>query len=387
MAGFTLYETLRIFVPGALAVLIVDIATRLALGPNPFAADGGASDFVQVLESAATFAIISLLVGLLLYLVDVPSRTRVFREGDPVHDYSLPSQTLRNHLVEELKPKAMSIYFLLSDRYLSDAMHRRVYFFGSMFRVFVDLRVLLSFGALFGLSVTVMSARNDQPFQPVQQWPGLAIAVFAAMCVGMFVVGSVGVFDHWRRFARRRRSEQVEDPSRAFGTELARELSEFRGIAMTISAFTWLGFSVLLWFPRTFLTLGLLSLVGAFAFWLWVEIGPPSDDLTLRSAVMRRLGVNTTSVQFTTAQRLFADASLLIPALAFGVGSALLLDWSPYQIVAWGILVFPCTAIMSLRKHELRILNIYREQSVWLDLNRSRIDSINQTGELPTSWD
>ena len=46
MAGFTLYETLRIYVPGALAILLANLVARVAIGGDPLQADGGAEGFV-----------------------------------------------------------------------------------------------------------------------------------------------------------------------------------------------------------------------------------------------------------------------------------------------------------------------------------------------------
>lgn len=51
MTGFTLYETLRIFVPGALAVLLTDFVLRLAVGPNPAVGDGDVGQLVVTLET------------------------------------------------------------------------------------------------------------------------------------------------------------------------------------------------------------------------------------------------------------------------------------------------------------------------------------------------
>jgi len=83
VSGFTIYETLRIFIPGALAALIANVVLRLATGSELGTPGAGApADLADALGAVATFALISLVLGLLLYLVDLPERLRIIR-GDP----------------------------------------------------------------------------------------------------------------------------------------------------------------------------------------------------------------------------------------------------------------------------------------------------------------
>ena len=70
MSGFTIYETLRILVPGALALVILDLVVRLATGTGVLTLGAGEpATFIDFIEQAGTFAILTLVRGSVLVSV------------------------------------------------------------------------------------------------------------------------------------------------------------------------------------------------------------------------------------------------------------------------------------------------------------------------------
>jgi len=391
MTGFTLYETLRIFVPGALSVLLINMTARVAMGVDPFAPDGGAETLVSTLESVAVFAVAALMAGLLLYLIDFPSRVRISWDGDARYGSPLPSHALKDMLGDSKLPY-LSLYFLLSDRYLSTEMHKRVYLFGSLFRVFVDLRVLLALAAVAGSAVSLTVSRASG----MKLYPMIDAAYapfFVALLAGLLIVGSFGVFEHRSRYRRRRFAEEQDSGEAtkpvSFAPEVISDLRAIWRVGLTILVAAIAGCAVVA--DGRAAWLGWMLLAVAFVVWLWVEQGPVPESnrrATLRASIMGVLvGERQDSAQFSVAQRLMADLALLGPMLAYAINSSVALGRQPRALSVWGVFMLPCVAIMAIRKHELRLLNIYTDQVTWLELNRSRVEEIIESGTLPEAWD
>lgn len=71
------------------------------------------------------------------------------------------------------------------------------------------------------------------------------------------------------------------------------------------------------------------------------------------------------------------------------LGAAVLyenLGASSAALLSWGILILPCTAIMGIRKHELRLLSSYGDQTLWLEMHAKEVETIKNGGELPDEW-
>jgi hypothetical protein len=140
-------------------------------------------NFVSVLESPLWALGIALVAGLLLYAIDIPARTYLMRVGDPPAGKGLPSRHLGEMLSSEaLKDREMSVYFLLLDRFMHPETHRRIYLFGSLFRVFVDLRILAGFffvlSVLAGLLAGSADIRHTALSVELATWTTLTLAIW-----------------------------------------------------------------------------------------------------------------------------------------------------------------------------------------------------------------
>lgn len=380
MSGLTLYETLRILTPGVLGLLVADIVLRLSFGPHPARADGGVGGLVQAIETPVVWLAGSLFLGLLLYLIDLPMKTRLYDEGDPGRGFRLPSATLRSLLKDEyLRKRSLGLYFLLSDRYLPPELHRRIYLFGSLYRIYVDLRILLGAGLVAGVLAGSFVAARRPAFDP---WPQVTFEAFITpilVLLLVLLVGLYGVFVH-------RKSVQQKHPDAR--TEYRRRVID----DVRSSWRVWILMLILGLFGAVIVrfapipALAILFAMAHFILWLWVELGPPKRKAGIRHRTFSWLHMVKDDVHYSPFQRLICDICLFFPwllaaaALSFNIGAG------PGAVGGWAILAVPCTTIMSAHKHEVRLLYSFEDQSLYLQMHRREIEQIDRTGQLPDQW-
>lgn len=400
MSGFTLYETLRILVPGLLATLIgrsvlwivgatsgVEIAKRLPM-----------------IDSTSFSLSLSLLLGLLLYSFDLPSRLMISKEGSGWG--KLPS----NKLLEILGNGTVwgdtpfGLYFLLSDRYLPAETHRRVYLFGSLFRVFVDLRFLLGIATATGCALSLSVANRTAHLE--WSWEATIFALLPLM--GVALMGIPGERDH-----KRNKLLKNDELSNSLGEyEKTRNAGIARLGVLYFSIFaTGSGAVASLLAASAPLTIVAVVLAGvSVAMWFWIEIGKPSEqkhakestapngqqigpDSTIpwnttdaRSYVMLKLGVDHHEPNFWPVQRTIADIVFFAPWIAAASITIALSGAHKETVLLWALLILPCSLIAAVRKHEIRLLATYREQSNWLEHHSADVKTIASTGKLPDQW-
>ncbi len=85
MTGFSLYETFRFVIPGAIAAALVSLTLRLTTGSGAMYSEGPAASLIAELGTARTFLFVALSLGFILYAMDLPVRARIYDEGDPAH--------------------------------------------------------------------------------------------------------------------------------------------------------------------------------------------------------------------------------------------------------------------------------------------------------------
>jgi hypothetical protein len=389
MTGFTLYETLRIFVPGLLGLVLLDLVLRFAYGDSPVAADGGVRALASAIESPLGGIAGSLAIGLVLYLTDLSAKARIQAEGDPDHNFRLPSQRLEE-LMEgsDLADKGLALYFIISDKYLPPELHRRVYLFGSLFRIYVDFRAMLAVSVVAGVVAALLSVSSVPGFDPTPP-VSLDMTLFIGSALVLLVaIGSVGV--------RKYKSSVVD----AHGPEEYRNRfwREVRGVGRLAACLIWLGFVS---GELIVLTRGVPRLIGvvlgalSMILWTWLEMGPPTEHvnppqqepfISWRSRVLNWLARRKGYVQYSPVQRLVADVSLFAPWFVFASVAHVGRESQAASIVAWVLLAVLATTIMSLRKHEERLLAAYEDQSLWLDLHEGELKKIKETRALPDQW-
>ena len=79
VSGFTIYETMRVFLPGGLAIFVLDLTIRLATSNSPIAASpSGSESLLHTIESPGGFVALSLAAGLFLYLRHLAPKPYLF---------------------------------------------------------------------------------------------------------------------------------------------------------------------------------------------------------------------------------------------------------------------------------------------------------------------
>lgn len=134
---------------------------------------------------------------------------------------------------------------------------------------------------------------------------------------------------------------------------------------------------------------GLALSLCALTIWVSAEIGPPGGKPENRvgEKILRRLGCNDSPrSQYIPLQRLLFDGAIMIPAMFAAATLTYQQARTPLATLLWAILVFVAAAITSTKKHETRLINSYRDQSVWLTLNESKIRHLSIGGLDKNEW-
>jgi hypothetical protein len=389
MTGFGIYETLRLVIPGSIAVAIFSAVLRLAAGEGKLLADGPFAGVVAALEGT-TFLFAALAVGFILYLADLPTRARVFK-GDPDNGIQLPTDALREMLKgTPHQDKSFSLYFILSDGRLPPELHRRIYFFGGLYRIYFDARLLAAGGVALG-----------GPFALAVAGEGISdligstyLASAAALLVVVVLMTLVGESRHAVESMKKHAPKDRPYPSSGLGREyLGRAWKGFAamlpaaavvlllGIAanfMADAASNWLRIS------------GVCTAGAALLLWVMVELGPPTPDTKdegtrsgdpVRGRILVWLRLKpSTQTQYTQLQRGVMDLALFAPAVVGAACAAQNQGRSALWVLAWGFLLLPAVLIMAIRKHEQRLLASYKDQVRWLQINEENIKTLATQG-------
>jgi hypothetical protein len=324
------------------------LSCAVAFGRSPVKADGGVKALVSTLEKPVTSIVLSLAIGLLLYLIDLPEKTRLYREG--ADGWRLPSGTLDAHMnsldpparrpVEDHDPKWLSVYFVLSDKYLPEETHRRIYLFGSLYRVYVDLRSLLAIGAVGGLAAAAVSASHLNGFDPNPPVPPRASAAICGLLLIVMAVGLVGVRAHAVKSRTKHTSEPDPQAASSFSERMKAELRAMLPSGLAMMTLGLIAGEALirpaLWLRLTGFTLLLIQLY----LWFAVEIGPPKlrdgKPIDWRSGMLKRFGANDDRTQYIPLQRLLCDLALFGPWVYFGYVAYSNTGSSLSSLLAWG---------------------------------------------------
>jgi hypothetical protein len=195
-SSFEFYEGIRIFIPGAAVVgLYTGVVNTFALAaPDP------ANNLVAA-------AVAALLVGLLLYFIDYPSRGAAYLSG-------LPDQELENwNLPKSLN--RVNLYFVLMDTDLPGGIRNRALYMGSMYRIGVELAYLLFVTSVCVLGIALFLPSSGRPVSaaPIEPvlWVGAGLfALLFAITLGLDA-------------SRARKKREI-------GTRLLKPVREFSGL-------------------------------------------------------------------------------------------------------------------------------------------------------------
>lgn len=378
MLAFGLYESFRLLLPGGLAVLVFGLAFRLASGGT-----GDRGGLARSVASADTgqFIVAALASGFLLYLLDVPARTRLYREADPPR-VVMPSDRLKDMWAgTPHKDLSYAGYFLLSDAYLPPESHRRVYFWGSLYRIYSYARLLAAaaLGLVVPFAVWLAADEPSGRLLPSGTWLFAALVLVA----GAGAVGAAGEIGHAQRATRPKKGQDPAYRVREYRRKLAARSRSVAPAAAAVLAAQ--AGAVAVASRGSAAALAAAAVLGGLSVMLWglIEIGPPKPgpSLTVHERLLRRLRVAADdTTQYPPAQRTLMDLALFLPAAAGAAGAAQATGSPPSYVLLWGLLMIPCTLVMAVRKHEQRLLATYGDQLAWLELNRAAVVAVGERG-------
>jgi len=403
MSGFGLYETLRILVPGGLAAAAVSLVLRLAAGEGPLLADGRFASTINALQGAS-FLLVAVSLGFLLYLVDLPTRARIYTNGDPQNHIPLPSNKLRDMIDgSSLARRSLSLYFLLSDAHLPTELHRRIYFFGGIYRIFFDARLITGAGVIVG---GVLAGASATPGIPKEAWQHL-LMVIALLAFALFFIGTAQGrqrASHKAKYWREQLASGAKAPDQA---AIEKDYKSRRNGAITTILPATIAIVVLGTVSAAMATSnnrwwqlgGFAGSVAVLCLWGATEMGPPTPEQsnssdkpyrepTLRQRVLRRLSLpGRDEAQYLPIQRGTFDLAAFTPSLLVAGLAAHEQSRSAAAVLLWALLLLPAVIVMAMRKHEIRLLNAYQDQLLWLTLNEQKIKEVaDRNGLGPNDW-
>jgi hypothetical protein len=102
---------------------------------------------------------------------------------------------------------------------------------------------------------------------------------------------------------------------------------------------------------------------------------------------MIRLRAQRDGPQYSALQRVVCDLAVFAPWIVV----AWIITTAQHQpataAAAWAIFIVPSVAIVTVRKHAIRLLASYEDQSNWLDLHQHQIAEIKKNHGLRDRWE
>lgn len=158
---FGRYEGFRILIPGlyfALLLLFYYWSFLVRFVPD------GLSPVVLT----ALFAGVTIVAGLTMYAKETPKRRRAFQENQPSQYLSAKARTMKDMpLLDDAE--ASRLYFYLLNNYIPPIFHEKIFFFGMIYSVMIQVRRtsfwfglagLVSVLALFSLQLSLAEQRS-----------------------------------------------------------------------------------------------------------------------------------------------------------------------------------------------------------------------------------
>lgn len=155
-AKFGVYELFRIVLPGFFCISLLCIVLFLFVPTR--------QEFTNLMQHSIFSFVVpatGLFIGLVLYAVDYPSTTGFYKKNIVPN---MPSSYLKEILCDKCSASckkrikdskdAFHTYFYLFNEHFSTSAQQRVYYFGSVYRIFADIRVM---SGIFGFAILFIS--------------------------------------------------------------------------------------------------------------------------------------------------------------------------------------------------------------------------------------
>ncbi|HEX9615700.1 MAG TPA: hypothetical protein VGA55_09330 [Bacteroidota bacterium] len=130
MPSFGRYEWMRILVPGFFFALLLELFLNafplISFSPDP-------------VIHAALFLGVILTAGLTMYAKETPKRRRAFLENQPSQYLSAKARTMKDLALLD-DAEARQLYFFILNNYTPPIFHEKIFFFGTIYHIMVQIR-------------------------------------------------------------------------------------------------------------------------------------------------------------------------------------------------------------------------------------------------------
>ncbi|MBI4417885.1 MAG: hypothetical protein HY563_03845 [Ignavibacteriales bacterium] len=141
-ASFGRYEWIRILFPGFFFTLLSGlffygfINRYIGFAPDP-------------LEAILLFAGLTLTSGLMMYARETPKRRKAFQENQPSKYLSARARTMKDmELLDDAQSR--QLYFYILNNHIPPLFHEKIFFFGTIYSIMVQIRRTLFWFAVIG---------------------------------------------------------------------------------------------------------------------------------------------------------------------------------------------------------------------------------------------
>lgn len=334
--SFDFYEGIRIFVPATAALALIEAVHRTLI-------DGSGTLLTDNL-GAAIGAV--LFIGLLLYFLDIPTKSAAYRAGQPADELA----QFRDRLLATSEIHVVNAYFVLLDTTIPPQIRARALYMGSIFRIGLEIILLAGLSAL-GLLTYALYAEAEATARPE------LVASYCQMCLvalAVVVLGSVAL------------DAKRERPKVGWRASLLRTLRNVPTSLGPVGAGVVAAATGLTWLAIRLEDVSWLRIAGPALFalvWVSVQIkGRPAFGSDQKPAD----GV-TNAVLFAAAA-----ASAVITRMALKSDGAVLSG--RLEFAGWLALLPLVALLIAARGHEKRLKGAYSTQRTWIKLHTTEIE-------------
>lgn len=141
-ASFGTHEWIRILFPGFFFALLLTLLVKTFVSryieflPGPF-------------EAALLFLGVTVTSGLMMYARETPKRRKAFQENQPSKYLSARARTMKDMEVMD-DDQSRRLYFYILNNHIPALFHEKIFFFGTIYSIMVQVRRTLFWFAVIG---------------------------------------------------------------------------------------------------------------------------------------------------------------------------------------------------------------------------------------------
>jgi hypothetical protein len=330
--SFDFYEGIRIVLPGGLAAVLTEAVLRTFETPEK----------LTVSSSLVTALSFGLGAGLLLYFVDVPTKSTAYRVNQP-------SDVLRGWVEKDDERRLVQFYFMLFDTEVPPEIRARALYMGSIFRIGFEAILLL---ALFPFGVWSASG-----FFREQQIRTHGPLVGVSCCMLILVLVCRGFATVLRESKGHVTVHSVGRLKNIIRQDLGRVRAWVFNLGVVVLVVGIPGFAYRLWVPDWLLVgaAGLLALVWLSIHWI---------------SPFRKTPGGRGPDAFTSLL-LFAVPTMALIVLSYLRGFPGIVN--PEAVYGWVAAPITAAILIAVRGHERRLGGAYASQRTWLETNKKHV--------------